>query len=115
MSSSNMSDVKATAALTTWPTWRSTPTYRRRSSAASSPAVDGLRPWRELQPSWVDLRRGEAGAVPPAQQKTVEERPGATKHGAGGQPVGAARTKVPQKKTTPRPLSPQSRALGTVR
>src|SRR2546427_10604439 len=34
MFSSNMSDGKVTVVLTTLPTWRSTPTYRRRSSVA---------------------------------------------------------------------------------
>src|SRR2546430_16911928 len=98
MSSSNMSDVKATAALTTWPTWRSTPTYRRRSSAASSPAVDGLRPWRELQPSWVDLRRAAGDGGTPAEEKEVEGRAGAQKRGRRENPDGATpkekRTKI---------------------
>src|SRR5256885_13731993 len=101
MSSSNMSDVKATAALTTWPTWRSTPTYRRRSSAASSPAVDGLRPWRELQPSWVDLRRAEAGGGPPAKEKTLGGKTGPQKQGAGETPSRGTPRKKPQKKNTP--------------
>src|SRR2546429_6561733 len=94
MSSSNMSDVKATAALTTWPTWRSTPTYRRRSSAASSPAVDGLRPWRELQPSWVDLRRAEGDGGPPAKEISFGGNPGPQEQGAGSDPGRGTRRQV---------------------